>query len=77
MSPSSRVEAAVERSELVHRALTTARELHAGTVRDVGDEIPFIDHPLAVAELLAEDEQGDERSSTPTSGSGRCASASG
>jgi (p)ppGpp synthase/HD superfamily hydrolase len=60
MSPSSRVEAAAEHSELVRRALATARELHAGTVRDVGDEVPFIEHPLAVAELLAEYEQGEE-----------------
>jgi (p)ppGpp synthase/HD superfamily hydrolase len=54
MSPSSRVEAAAERSELVRRALETSRHLHAGAVRDVGDEIPFIEHPLAVAELLVE-----------------------
>jgi hypothetical protein len=53
MSPSSRVEEVAERSELVRQALEAARELHAGTVRDVGDEIPFIEHPLAVAELLA------------------------
>jgi (p)ppGpp synthase/HD superfamily hydrolase len=50
----SRVEAAAERSELVRRALDTARELHAGSVRDIGDEVPFVTHPLAVAELLAE-----------------------
>jgi (p)ppGpp synthase/HD superfamily hydrolase len=56
----SRVEAAAERSELVRRALDTARELHAGTVRDIGDGVAFITHPLAVAELLAEDGQADE-----------------
>ena len=56
----SRVEAAAERSELIGRALDTARELHAGAVRDIGDEVPFIDHPLAVAELLAEDGQDEE-----------------
>jgi HD domain len=60
MSPSSRVEAVAERSELVSQALDTARRLHAGTVREVGDEVPFIEHPLAVAELLAEHELGDE-----------------
>jgi hypothetical protein len=54
MSASSRVEAVAERSELVRQALEVARELHAGAVREVGDEIPFIEHPLAVAELLAE-----------------------
>jgi HD domain len=60
MSPSSRVEAVAERSELVRQALDVARKLHAGAVRDVGDEVPFIKHPLAVAELLAEYELGDE-----------------
>jgi hypothetical protein len=57
---SSRVEAVAERSELVRRALEAAHDLHAGTVRDVGDEVPFIEHPLAVAELLAESELDDE-----------------
>lgn len=60
MSPSSRVEEIAERSLLVRQALATARELHRGAVRDLGDEIPFIEHPLAVAELLAE-HQMDER----------------
>jgi (p)ppGpp synthase/HD superfamily hydrolase len=56
----SRVEAAAERSELVRRALDTARALHAGTVRDIGDGVAFITHPLAVAELLAGAGQDDE-----------------
>lgn len=60
MPPSSRVEAAAERSASVRRALEAARELHAGAVRDLGDEVPFVEHPLAVAELLAEHEQSDE-----------------
>jgi hypothetical protein len=60
MSPPSRVEAVAERSELVRQALDAARELHAGQVRDIGDEIPFIGHPLAVAELLAEHGMNDE-----------------
>jgi HD domain-containing protein len=60
MSPSSRVEAVAERSELVRQALDAARKLHAGTVREVGDDVPFLEHPLAVAELLAEHELGDE-----------------
>jgi HD domain len=60
MSPSSRVEAVAERSELVRQALEAACELHAGAVRDIGKEVPFIAHPLAVAELLAEHEQADE-----------------
>jgi HD domain len=57
---SSRVEAVAERSELVRRALESARHLHAGMERDVGDEVPFIDHPLAVAELLVEYELDEE-----------------
>lgn len=60
MSPFGRVEAAAERSELVRQALELARELHAGAVRDVGEEVPFIEHPMAVAELLAEHDLGDE-----------------
>jgi len=48
------------RSELVRQALETARRLHAGAVRDLGDEVPFIEHPLAVAELLAEYGLDDE-----------------
>lgn len=60
MSPSGRVEAVAERSELVRQALKTSRDLHAGAVRDVGEEVPFVEHPLAVAELLAEYDLGDE-----------------
>jgi (p)ppGpp synthase/HD superfamily hydrolase len=56
----SRVEAAAERSGLVREALAAAQELHDGMVRDLGDDVPFIEHPLAVAELLAEYEAGDE-----------------
>jgi (p)ppGpp synthase/HD superfamily hydrolase len=56
----SRVEAAAERSELIRAALDTARTLHAGAVRDVGEDVPFIAHPLAVAELLVEDGQDEE-----------------
>lgn len=60
MFPSSRVEKVAERSKLVRRALAVARELHEGTVRDVGDDIPFIEHPLAVAELLAEQRMDEQ-----------------
>jgi (p)ppGpp synthase/HD superfamily hydrolase len=60
MSRSGRVEAVAERSELVRRALATARGLHAGALRDVGEEVPFIEHPLAVAELLIEYNLDDE-----------------
>jgi HD domain len=37
-----------------------SRDLHAGAFRGVGDEVPFVEHPLAVAELLVEYELGDE-----------------
>jgi predicted HD phosphohydrolase len=60
MSPSSRVEEVAERSLLVRQALVAARELHGGAVRDVGDEIAFIEHPLAVAELLAEHQMDEQ-----------------
>jgi (p)ppGpp synthase/HD superfamily hydrolase len=60
VSPLGRVEAVAERSELVRRALATSRDLHAGARRAVGDEVPFIEHPLAVAELLVEYDLGDE-----------------
>lgn len=60
MSPSSRVEEVAERSLLVRQALATARELHGGAVRDIGDEVPFIEHPLAVAGLLAEHQMDEQ-----------------
>jgi len=55
------IDAAAERSDLVRDALAMAREAHAGQVRHTGSgEIPFVDHPLAVAERLAEHDFGDE-----------------
>lgn len=55
-----RLDAAVERSELVERALETARRAHAGQLRRGSDGRPFIDHPVAVAERLAGERQVDE-----------------
>ena len=55
-----RLDAAVERSELIGRALETARRAHAGQVRRGSNGRPFIDHPVAVAERLAEQRQRDE-----------------
>lgn len=60
MSSAGRVEAVAERSELVREALALARTLHAGEFRDLGHEVPFIGHPIAVAELLAEHDLGEE-----------------
>lgn len=60
-SPSSRIDSKAERSALVRGALSVARRAHAGQFRETGcDEIPFIDHVLAVAELLAEHDYSDE-----------------
>jgi (p)ppGpp synthase/HD superfamily hydrolase len=61
MSPSSWIETVAARSDLVREALDLARELHAGDWRETGaGKIPFIDHPLAVGERLAEERFSDE-----------------
>lgn len=58
---SSRIDSRTERSALVRGALSVARRTHAGQFRQTGcDEIPFIDHLLAVGELLAEQNYPDE-----------------
>lgn len=58
---SSRIDSKAERSALVRGALSVARRAHAGQARETGDgDIPFIEHPLAVAERLAEDGYPDE-----------------
>ncbi len=55
------VDAAAERSELVRGALAAARDAHAGQTRETGDgEMQFIEHPLAVAERLAQQGCSDE-----------------
>jgi (p)ppGpp synthase/HD superfamily hydrolase len=60
-SPSSRIDSKTERSALVRGALSVARRAHAGQFRQTGcDEIPFIDHLLAVAALLTEYGYRDE-----------------
>ncbi len=60
MSSTPGIDAAVVRSDLVKDALETARRAHAGQLRRGSDGRPFIDHPLAVAELLSEHRYGDE-----------------
>jgi HD domain len=60
MSPSRRVEVVAERSQLVRQALGLARDVYADMLRDVGEEVPFIDHSLAVADLLIEHGLGDD-----------------
>lgn len=50
----------VDRSALVRGAISVARCAHAGQTRETGcGEIPFIEHPIAVAELLAEQDYRD------------------
>lgn len=61
VSLSSGLETAAERSPLVREALALAHDLHVGDWRETGSgEIPFIDHPLAVGELLAEEGFGEK-----------------
>ncbi len=60
MSSTPGIEAAIERSELVKDALETARRAHAGQLRRGSDGLPYIEHPLAVAELLVEHRYDDE-----------------
>ena len=60
MSPADRIEAAAERSPLVHAALEQARSDHEGQVRNGSGGMPYIEHPLRVAALLEEQGYGDE-----------------
>jgi (p)ppGpp synthase/HD superfamily hydrolase len=60
MSSSTGIDAAVERSDLVRDALETARRAHAGQLRRGSDGHPYIDHPVAVAEILVKHRYGDE-----------------
>jgi HD domain-containing protein len=60
MSSTPGIEAAADRSDAVGRALEFARRAHSGQLRQGSDGRPYIDHPLAVAELLLEQGYGDE-----------------
>jgi 5'-deoxynucleotidase YfbR-like HD superfamily hydrolase len=60
MTSTHGIDAAVERSDLVKEALTTAQRAHAGQLRRGSDGRPFIDHPVTVAELLTKERLGDE-----------------
>jgi (p)ppGpp synthase/HD superfamily hydrolase len=60
MASTPRIDSAVNRSAPIRGALSVARRSHAGQTRDTGfGDIPFIEHPLAVAELLAEQDHSD------------------
>jgi len=60
MSSTPGIEAAAERSDTVKRAMELAHRAHSGQLRRGSDGRPYIDHPLAVAELLLENDYGDE-----------------
>ena len=60
MSSSPRIEAVANRSELVRDALEAARSAHAGQIRNGSGGVPYIEPPLAVADLLAEHGFADE-----------------
>jgi (p)ppGpp synthase/HD superfamily hydrolase len=60
MSSTPGIDAAVERSDLVRDALELARQAHTGQLRRGSDGRPYIEHPVAVAELLLEHRYRDE-----------------
>jgi (p)ppGpp synthase/HD superfamily hydrolase len=60
MSSAPTIDAAAERSPVIHLALGTAREAHAGQVRNGSGGRPYIEHPVAVAERVAEAGYDDE-----------------
>jgi guanosine-3',5'-bis(diphosphate) 3'-pyrophosphohydrolase len=60
VSSGDRIEAAAERSPLVRSALAQARSDHEGQVRNGSGGMPYVEHPMRVAALLAERGYGDE-----------------
>jgi (p)ppGpp synthase/HD superfamily hydrolase len=60
MSTPSSIAAVADRSALVRDALTLASRAHAGQVRNGSGGMSYIEHPIAVAELLAEHGFPDE-----------------
>src|SRR5829696_6747959 len=54
MTESPAIDAAAGRSALVREALEVARQAHSGQVRGGSGGRPYIEHPVAVAECLAE-----------------------
>ncbi|HEU4738019.1 MAG TPA: HD domain-containing protein [Solirubrobacterales bacterium] len=54
MTPAERIEAAAQRSPLVHSALEQARRSHAGQVRNGSGGMPYVEHPITVAARLEE-----------------------
>jgi guanosine-3',5'-bis(diphosphate) 3'-pyrophosphohydrolase len=60
VSPAERIEAAAQRSPLVHSALEQARKAHAGQVRNGSGGMPYVEHPVTVAARLEEHGFRDE-----------------
>jgi (p)ppGpp synthase/HD superfamily hydrolase len=56
----STIEGAATESELIREALDTARAAHAGQIRSGSGGMPYIHHPIAVAELLVANGSGEE-----------------
>lgn len=54
------IEAAAGGSELVRDALATARDAHRGQIRNASGGMDYVEHPIAVAELLAIGDWGEE-----------------
>jgi (p)ppGpp synthase/HD superfamily hydrolase len=57
--PTPTIEAAAAESELIREALDTADRAHAGQTRSGSGGMAYIHHPVAVAELLAENGYGE------------------
>jgi (p)ppGpp synthase/HD superfamily hydrolase len=53
--PSPTIEAAAAESDVIRDALEAAGRAHAGQIRNGSGGMPYIHHPVAVAERLAED----------------------
>ncbi len=60
MPATPRIEATAARSPLVREAAEVAAEAHAGQIRNGSGGMPYIEHPRAVAERLAEHGFDDE-----------------
>jgi (p)ppGpp synthase/HD superfamily hydrolase len=58
--PSPDIEAAAAESKLIRKALELAEQAHAGQVRSGSGGMAYIHHPVAVAELLAEQGYDEE-----------------